>query len=188
MTFIDALHHTLGFEGGYARDRDDPGGETYRGISRAANPDWPGWAKVDEATLKFGRTQPRKIDDFLRGDQAVEAMVEDLYRDRYWRPLGDMPDRIKAKVFDCAVNAGSANAAKILQRALNDLGAGIKVDGAIGPATRGAFYGRDEAEVVGKIAEQQAAYYKRIVDRKPKMAKFLNGWLRRAAWIPSGSE
>ena len=34
-------------EGGYVDDRDDRGGETYRGISRNNFPDWKGWKKID---------------------------------------------------------------------------------------------------------------------------------------------
>ena len=33
-------------EGGYVNDPDDKGGETYKGISRKANPDWNGWINI----------------------------------------------------------------------------------------------------------------------------------------------
>ena len=35
-------------EGGYVNDPDDKGGETYKGISRKANPDWDGWISIDQ--------------------------------------------------------------------------------------------------------------------------------------------
>lgn len=34
-------------EGGYCFDPDDAGGETYKGISRKANPNWDGWISID---------------------------------------------------------------------------------------------------------------------------------------------
>lgn len=34
-------------EGGYCFDPDDAGGETYKGISRRANPNWNGWISID---------------------------------------------------------------------------------------------------------------------------------------------
>ena len=36
-----------GFEGNYSNDKDDPGGETYKGISRNMNKDWEGWKIID---------------------------------------------------------------------------------------------------------------------------------------------
>ena len=35
-------------EGGYVNDPDDKGGETYKGISRKANPNWAGWISIDQ--------------------------------------------------------------------------------------------------------------------------------------------
>ncbi len=38
----------LSHEGGYANHPADKGGETYRGISRKANPNWEGWKYIDD--------------------------------------------------------------------------------------------------------------------------------------------
>jgi type VI secretion system secreted protein VgrG len=38
--FLKAFNTTMTFEGGYANDPDDAGGETYMGISRRYHPDW----------------------------------------------------------------------------------------------------------------------------------------------------
>lgn len=35
-------------EGGYVNDPDDAGGETYKGVSRKANPNWIGWIILDD--------------------------------------------------------------------------------------------------------------------------------------------
>lgn len=183
MEFEDALAHTLEFEGGYANDTADPGGETYKGISRRAHPAWPGWVLVEEAKKGSGG-KASAIDARLRGDQRVETLVEELYRKSYWDPLGELPGRVRMKAFDVAVNAGLGRAARILQEAANALGAGIRVDGIIGPATRAAVSSRPEDEVVGAMAKAQASFYEAIVRANPARGKFLRGWLRRAAWRP----
>ena len=41
--FGDAFKKLSIKEGGYVNDKDDAGGETYRGISRKYNPTWQGW-------------------------------------------------------------------------------------------------------------------------------------------------
>jgi lysozyme family protein len=96
------------------------------------------------------------------------------------------PERVMDKLYDTAVNTGVSRASKILQEALNELikPPKLAVDGKIGPATRKAICGLDENAVLGKLAERQAAFYRGIVARKPSQAKFLKGWLRRAAWLP----
>jgi lysozyme family protein len=99
--------------------------------------------------------------------------------------IPEFPDRLHQKLFDTAVNAGHSRAVKLLQQALNDAGgARLAADGRIGPKTRAAICGLDENAVLRKYAERQAAFYRGIVARKPSQAKFLKGWLRRAAWLP----
>lgn len=45
--FGDAFKKLSIKEGGYVNDKDDAGGETYRGISRKYNPTWQGWTMID---------------------------------------------------------------------------------------------------------------------------------------------
>jgi lysozyme family protein len=42
------IEFTLRNEGYYVNDKDDSGGETYRGISRVNFPKWAGWAIEEE--------------------------------------------------------------------------------------------------------------------------------------------
>jgi lysozyme family protein len=111
-------------------------------------------------------------------------MVADFYRAGYWGPLEGLPDRIRMKAFDIAVNAGQGRAVKILQEALNGLEAGLKVDGVLGPRTFGALGWAPEDAVLEGMRARQAAYYKNLAAKRPALAKFLNGWLKRAAWAP----
>lgn len=45
--FSHIIPSTLSHEGGYANHKNDKGGETYRGITRKHNPNWNGWAFID---------------------------------------------------------------------------------------------------------------------------------------------
>lgn len=185
--FLDALGHTLGFEAGYANDPADAGGETFRGISRVSNPNWRGWQLIDQVKARGARTA-KLIDAAFEGDTEMEQLVAVLYYRDYWRPFESLVglDRLTAKLFDTGVNTGVSRAVKLLQAALNDMlpAANLAVDGLLGPRTRAALAGPPEEAVLAVYVEKQAAYYQSIVDRKPGQAKFLKGWLRRAAWLP----
>lgn len=50
--FDKAYFRTCKFEGGYANDKNDSGGETYKGISRVHNPKWGGWKIIDSYKKK----------------------------------------------------------------------------------------------------------------------------------------
>ena len=180
--FEDAIKYTLAFEGGYANDPNDSGGETYKGISRRAHPDWQGWLLVDAA--KKGAKNAAGINDRLKGDLLLDELVKEVYREGYWKPLGKLPERVRMKVFDMAVNAGSNRAARLLQTALNALGAKLAVDGLIGPATRGALGSFSEDDVLNALCSAQRGFYQNLARTKPANAKFLKGWLARAAWKP----
>lgn len=76
-------------------------------------------------------------------------------------------------------NSGSRNTGKILQRALNIHGAGLTVDGIVGPKTRQELQdqlaGTDEAVFLIGLQEKRKAFY-RSCRQFPTFGK---GWLRR---------
>lgn len=192
MSFQLALEHMLQFEGGYANDPADSGGETFRGISRKNWPKWAGWPAIDLAK-SLGHNTRRAIDAQFEDNPQMAADVAAFYRANFWDPWArhDLPSRLTEKLFDTAVNMGQSRAAKLLQRAVNDLGTVVKlaVDGAIGPRTLdavevilGALNG--EARLLAAYCGAQADHYRAIARAKPSQAKFLKGWLRRAAWVP----
>jgi lysozyme family protein len=120
--FEKAVQLVLGVEGGVS-DRplsEDPGGLTNLGIS-----------------TRFLQSigDPRDVRDLTMAD-AVE-----LYRRHFWNKVkgDDLPDPLAAAVFDHAVNAGPGTAVRLLQTLLNEYGANLVVDGAIGAATLGAL-------------------------------------------------
>ncbi|HJW81700.1 MAG TPA: glycosyl hydrolase 108 family protein [Acidiferrobacterales bacterium] len=63
--FKEAFELTLAHEGGYVKDPDDRGGETYKGIARRYNPGWPGWARINKAKQQRGFPKSLEADQTL---------------------------------------------------------------------------------------------------------------------------
>lgn len=167
-------------EGGFVDDPDDPGGATNHGVTlatlRRLRRDMDGDGRITRADLAA----------LTRAD-AREIFLEHYYR----RPgIDRLPRELRPSVFDMYVNAG-ANAVRLLQRLLNDMGQKIAVDGVIGPQTIAA------AELAASVAPPRHLadaygiarrnYYYRLGDLSPRLRKFARrrdggkgGWIRRA--------
>ncbi len=160
ISFQEAFNETLGHEGGYVNDPEDPGGETNWGISKRSYPD------VDIAALTV-----------------FDAKY--LYFRDYWERLVlDKLDsgRIAGEMFDTAVNAGRKTAVRIAQRALNYLGEDLTEDGLIGPATIAAlnkWSARDEQALYKCLNGFQFIHYVEITKRNEKLTRFARGWMKR---------
>jgi len=153
MTFHDAIRFTLQWEGRYVNDSLDPGGETYCGISRRHWPNWPGWQEIDSA--KEGGLDPERLDS-----PAIFAMVEDFYRDNFWRPAGcdDMEWPLSLVAFDTAVNIGVARAKKYADE--------VKADYMM-------------------LIMRRIKHYADLVGREHRLQKFLRGWINRCYALAS---
>src|SRR6185437_3078069 len=113
-----ALPPVLKNEGGYVNNPKDPGGETYRGISRKNNPSWAGWAIID----RYKNSRTLKTDDVIK-DAQLDSLVQQEYESKYWKPFkGDtIQNQDVANIyFDMHVNSGAA--VKLMQKTLNSLG------------------------------------------------------------------
>lgn len=184
--FAKAYATTMGHEGGYAKDADDLGGETYRGIARKFNPGWAGWTKLDKA---------RRIRGFpasLDRDTALQADVRAFYKQHYWDKFqGDaIPSQaIADELFDTGVNMGIPRAVEFLQRALNVLNrneklyADLVADGLFGPKTLTvvrAYLKTDKPELLLKIMNVlQGMYYIEFKTQSPIQEKYARGWFSR---------
>jgi lysozyme family protein len=110
--YLIAYGKTAKFEGGYANDPDDRGGETWRGVARKMHPDWAGWKIVDSYKRKPG------FPDTLRFDVPLHDLVLQFYNYQFWKKLrGDeiTDQSIANTIFDFAVNAGVGTAVKHAQ-------------------------------------------------------------------------
>lgn len=167
-------------EGGYVNDPDDPGGPTKFGVTLQTLRDIP-WGDLD---------RDGDIDEFdvqaLDRDHAVEIFLERYF---YGPRIDELPEVLQDTVFDMQVNAG-ANAVRILQRLLVEMGETVFIDGALGPQTIGAAH-RAAAKAPDHIRDAYGIarrdYYFSIADRRPASRKYARrrdggkgGWIRRA--------
>lgn len=111
--FEEAYQRTCKFEGGWVNNDGDSGKETYKGISRVANPNWAGWAIVD--SYKKKSNFPKNLDS----DEKLQVLVKECYKTNYWNPVWG--DRIKNQkvandIYDTAVNMGVGTSIKLSQR------------------------------------------------------------------------
>ena len=66
-----------------------------------------------------------------------------------------------------------------MQRSLNEMGHNLAVDGGMGPNTLAAINAVNGEELFNKYKANRLKFYNDLAERKPRMAKFLNGWTRR---------
>jgi lysozyme family protein len=177
-----------GFEGNYSNDKDDPGGETYKGISRNMNKDWEGWKIID------GYKGEKYYPDLLKTDDKLQSLVLDFYKKNYWDVFeGDiLGEETGEEMFDQSVNLGIQRAIEHLQRSLNILNdrqtlyPDVKVDGIIGDQTIGIYFkccnlGK-ETLLVNLLNMFQGKYYIELMEKRNVFEKFI-GLFKRVTII-----
>src|SRR5690606_9548715 len=108
-----------------------------------------------------------------------------IYRRDWWDRYryGEIQDAdVAAKVLDLAVNTGPVYAAMIVQRALHACGRrDVEIDGIIGSRTLAAINSvRPRAALLAAIKAEAAAHYRLLVERRPELRRFEQGWITRA--------
>ncbi len=175
----DIAREIVAREGGFVNDPDDPGGATKHGVTvgtlRRLGLDLTGDSRVDADDVRR-----------LSREQAEAIFVAHYYR----APgIDALPAALRASVFDMYVNSG-ANAVRILQRLLNDMGQAVEVDGVIGPQTIAAARAAAAAapdHIADAYGIARRNYYYALADRRPASRKYATrrdggkgGWIRRA--------
>ena len=179
QTVTEIAAEIVAREGGYVNDPDDPGGATKFGVTIHTMRRL-GLDLTHDGVVDAGDVRARSREDAIR-----------IFIDHYYHQPGiaRLPDTLQASVFDMYVNAG-ANAVKILQRLLREMGQEVDIDGLIGPQTVSA------AEAATRTAPDHIAdaygiarrnYYFRLADGRPASRNFARtraggkgGWIRRA--------
>ena len=161
--FFDAFERSMNFEGRCLTNTpNDPGGQTYWGISRKYNPLFPGWALIDA-----GRDP---------ADPVLEQMAQDWYHNVIWNHanLGDLEDQLFANMFfDTIINPGPIciKTVQILTK--------VKLDGICGPDTIEACNTLKNHELLYGLVGWRKLYYQNLVNENPDKAEWLAGWLKR---------
>lgn len=176
MANFDAFFPVLlKHEGGFVNDPADPGGATNKGVTMGT---------FQSCAKRFLGIEPT-----LPNLKALtDAQAGKIYKPLYWDKVrGDeiAQQELANIVFDFQVNAGG-NAAKLLQKVLNDMGAKppLAVDGDIGTATMQALAGMDQKAVYMRYKQGRIDYYRDLVAKRPSLDKFLKGWLNRVNSFP----
>ncbi|UKE45747.1 glycoside hydrolase family 108 protein [Xanthomonas cerealis] len=165
----------LQHEGGFVNDPVDPGGATNKGITLGT------FRRYAKSLLQL---EPSL--DNLRALSDAQAAV--IYKTCYWNAVhGDeiALQPLAEILFDFQVNAGS-NATKLLQRVLNDQKPTLQLPayGKFGAATLVALLAADQRDLYARYKQGRRDYYRRLVDAKPALGKFLKGWLARVDAFP----
>ena len=154
--FNEIIEQVLEHEGGYVNDPTDLGGETKYGITKRFYPN------VDIKNLTI--------------EQAKE-----IYKKDYWdkNKVESLPQNLWHIYFDMCVNMGKRTAVKVLQRAANNRGKDLEVDGGLGPKTIEALNGVE----LDRVRAFRVKYYVDLITAKPEQEKFYLGWFRRATEV-----
>jgi lysozyme family protein len=151
--FEECLDLVLKSEGGWVNHKDDPGGETNLGVTKAV---WEEYVGHAVKTMK----------NLTKDD------VAPMYELKYWRPCycEVLPRGLDFVVFSMGVNAGTGRSIKLLQQSI-----GCVPDGVIGPTTRGLISSSNGATLITKFSETRREYYRSL----KTFPIFGKGWLAR---------
>lgn len=149
LLFINVIIDEI--EKGFSNHKDDRGGETNWGITKAL------------ARAHGYQGDMRK----LTRDRAI-----DIYYREFWNAkiVDSIHNYVAFHLFDCAINSGYTNAIKILQRAV-----GIKDDGKLGTATMNALSKLSERDAILKFCIARMHFYGTLWNFKT----FGRGWRNR---------
>jgi hypothetical protein len=159
--FEDCLARVLASEGGFSNHKDDPGGITNWGCTKATWEEFVGH-QVSEADMRA-----------LTPDD-----VAPLYKRKYWDKVsGDqLPKGLDYAVFDAAINSGPGRAAKWLQEIV-----GVTVDGAIGPKTLEVVNTYPVQFLIAQYNDTRLQYLESL----PTWSIFGKGWGNRVSSVQS---
>lgn len=179
MTVRKIISDVLAREGDeFTNDPNDSGGATRFGVT--------------QATLAAWRKQPVTIEDVRN---LTEAEARSIYYNLYVLAPGfgqvmEVSEPIAEELVDSGVNAGPAQAARWLQRALNVFNRqqrdyrDVEVDGKCGSTTIVALKaflrlrGADgEVVLLRALNALQGAFYIELAERRMKDEQFVVGWL-----------
>ena len=159
----------------YTNLPNDRGGPTKGGITQATLANWRGCPVTPQDVADLEEPEARAIYRAKYVEEPGFAGIAD--------PL------LQEQVVDCGVLHGTGRAPRWLQEAANELGAGLAVDGKVGPATLRAVNALDPHRLGILLAGIRLRFMGEIVSENYKarragktrrdQAQFALGWIRR---------
>lgn len=165
-------------EGGLTDNPNDPGQITNMGISLR-------FLKALQDPRKYGIKDNPVTAETISGLTGVQ--VREIYFREFWQ--GFAFEKINSQdvanyVFDCAVNAGMAQAVKLLQRAIWAVWHNMSIvvdDGILGPKTLTWVERCPPEYLLPALRSERAGFFRLTAKANPDAGKeFLDGWLARA--------
>jgi lysozyme family protein len=162
--FRTAFEKSVSFEGGYvspeyAAKVKDAGGETYMGISRNSNPDWPGWKIIDAVKKQRKLKWNEKIND-----PKLTALVYDRAKKRYWDVIrGDEINNQQVaelifELFWASGGLGIKQAQAALNKVISPPSSPIKVDGVFGGDTLNKINAAPQSQLYSAIYNERKRF------------------------------
>lgn len=180
LTFV--LHEEIGpflSTAGYvsaerARQINDTGGETIAGMARNKNPEWLGWAIVDQR--KGEPDFPKNLNLDLPQNADLRRLLGERYLANYWDLFrcSELPPGLDWCMFDAAVQHLPKTAILLVQRAI-----GAQPDGDFGPQSIAMAHRAPRAQVIENYFVTRAGLYADLITADSTKAKFRNTWFRR---------
>ena len=172
--------------GGYIDDPRDHGGRTVYGLSLKAIIPREDITPAELGILDFSSDQMRQVTR-----EAAEKCYRRIYWDRYH--YEDIEDQeCASKVFDASVNLNWRKGSSCVpghlmaQRACNNLGALLVLDGILGPHTIAAINGEDPQLFLRAMVDALSDNYRDIAKRAHELAVAKNDpSLEQAHWLPN---
>jgi lysozyme family protein len=158
--FESSLPFVLRWEGGFVDNPADPGGRTNKGVTQKVYDRWRQQQGLPQRDVKL----------------LEDAEMNAIYRAGYWIPprCDLLESTLDLVQFDTAVNMGVGRAIRFLQTAV-----GCGVDGDFGPGTQRAVASCDQGSTIAAYCDLREAYYRRLVEKNPRLGVFLKGWMNR---------
>ncbi|GEP11838.1 glycoside hydrolase family 108 protein [Methylobacterium gnaphalii] len=160
--FARAYARVRVYEGGNVDDPHDPGGRTSRGVTQRVYTAWLRRQKLPDADVW----------------KAPDAHIQGIYRELYWDRChcDELPAGVDFIVFDSAVNSGTGQAGRWLQRALE--GYTGAVDGNLSAVTLQAV--NDDADndaLIGRMLARRLGTLRGL----KTWGRYGKGWSARIA-------
>ncbi|RAN30617.1 glycoside hydrolase family 108 protein [Hyphomonas pacifica] len=170
VNFLLAFAETMAHEGGWSNHPDDPGGMTFKGITRKA---WAVWKGVPVSAISKSDLMAITLEE-----------AQQFYHESYWQPVwGDrLPGGLDFVIWDIAVNSGPSRAVKMLQKAINRLSRiRVVADGIMGPKTLAAAQHLNVFDLIDEVGNTRLWFYFDLSTFKT----FGKGWMRRLLKVTS---